>query len=770
MKRLLSLILAALMLFSAAAFAEETELSVEFDVATEAEAALPLEDAEAVEAAGGEAEAAPMEDVWLEGDDSLAEANTVALPDFHYDGSRYVTFTKVEGATQYLIGNDTKGGLFHLYDYSYMYEINGDTYKVDLKAYMNEVQAKSGAYKVTVYAYVGSYYAVAQSSVTYNYINDMPSLEKPEIWWEGTTLRYTVPEHATYLNCMVYIYRPDGIMIDSIGFNGLPTPYDYDISKQVTVLKDCLYLGSIFFNGTGYRNVEAETDMMTGEELLSGKARLTGSIPSLHPGNNVFEVGKLVQYTPTFSGASASLTKGDLIESWQTSADASAWTEVGSHSTYTIKEADDGKYFRLTVTAEGYEGQLISPVYRIGSSSETVEYAINITGGTASKTKAKAGETVTITADPPKYDFHTFAYWFSTEGTNLKDYKSATTSFVMPAFDITIWAMYNTETLDTFYVYVTQPEPGQLPASPTVKDTEYSVDHYRWLNMNTGTDMAEGETFQAGETYQIRVWLKTQKPVADGKLTGYVNGLTDIVNNCSRSKGMAHVAAMFVIPEDAAPPAPDSPQPPEVISPEHPQNAIPLDYALMGKDDETDAAGASFALLQAKATSGKKSIKLSWKAVPGATVYAVYASPCGAGNNFNFIDGTSATSFKLTGLVKGTYYKAIVMAVDGSDKALAVSQTIHAATTGGKVGNHTKVAMGKTKLTLAAGKTKKVKATLKRGSKKVKIHRKLTWESGDVRVATVDQSGNITAVAPGKCTVYAYAQNGVTGKCVVTVK
>ena len=35
---------------------------------------------------------------------------------------------------------------------------------------------------------------------------------------------------------------------------------------------------------------------------------------------------------------------------WQTSSDGNSWNEVGSHSTYTIKSEDEGKYIRSQVT------------------------------------------------------------------------------------------------------------------------------------------------------------------------------------------------------------------------------------------------------------------------------------------------------------------------------------------------------------------------------------------------------------------------------------
>ena len=110
-----------------------------------------------------------------------------------------------------------------------------------------------------------------------------------------------------------------------------------------------------------------------------------------------------------------------------------------------------------------------------------------------------------------------------------------------------------------------------------------------------------------------------------------------------------------------------------------------------------------------------------------------------------------------------------ITAVNGNT-ALAVSKTIHVATKGGKVGNHTKVTLNSKKKTLKDGKSFKLKATLKKGSLKVKNHRKVAYESSDLKIAEVNGQGKIKAKAKGTCVIYAYAQNGVCAKCNVTVK
>ena len=52
----------------------------------------------------------------------------------------------------------------------------------------------------------------------------------------------------------------------------------------------------------------------------------------------------------------------------------------------------------------------------------------------------------------------------------------------------------------------------------------------------------------------------------------------------------------------------------------------------------------------------------------------------------------------------------------------------------------------------------------------IKKHRKVSFESSNPEIATVSKSGKITALKRGKCTIYAYAQNGVYKKVKVTIK
>ncbi|MCR5605092.1 MAG: leucine-rich repeat protein [Lachnospiraceae bacterium] len=194
---------------------------------------------------------------------------------------------------------------------------------------------------------------------------------------------------------------------------------------------------------------------------------------------------------------------------------------------------------------------------------------------------------------------------------------------------------------------------------------------------------------------------------------------------------------------------------------------------ILSLDDDKDPVGSSFSLLQAKMKkAAKSSITICWKRVPGATSYTVFGNKCGKGNKYQKIITVNGVQYVHKGLKKGTYYKFLIVA-NGGGKAKAVSKVVHAATSGGKVGNNKSVKISSKKtVTLKKGKISKIKAkTVAKSSKlKVKKHRKLMFETDNPKVATVNKSGKIKAVGTGSCNIYVYAQDGTFAKVKVKVK
>ena len=189
--------------------------------------------------------------------------------------------------------------------------------------------------------------------------------------------------------------------------------------------------------------------------------------------------------------------------------------------------------------------------------------------------------------------------------------------------------------------------------------------------------------------------------------------------------------------------------------------------------DKGDVAGSKFAALKVKAKEGNKSVKLSWSRVNGADGYIIYGAPCGKKMERIKELTASKKAYTVRKLLKGRYYKYMVVAyknIYGEKRVIETSVSVHVATKGGKYGNPTAVTYGKSKVSVKTGKTFTLKAGLKTKTK-VKTHiAKFRYESTDPSIATVNKKGKIKGIRKGTCTIYVYAQNGLYKKVKVTVK
>ena len=184
---------------------------------------------------------------------------------------------------------------------------------------------------------------------------------------------------------------------------------------------------------------------------------------------------------------------------------------------------------------------------------------------------------------------------------------------------------------------------------------------------------------------------------------------------------------------------------------------------------DQDLPGSTYSLLAARAKkAAKTSMKITWQKVPGASSYTVFGAVCGKNHPFRKLGSTGGTSFTQKGLKKGTYYRYVVMAV-GHGKALAVSKTVYAATSGGKSANPKAVKVSRKKLSVKTGKQAKIKGSIQKKSGKLKKFRKIAYESSAPGIASVSSSGRVTGKKKGSCTIFVYAQNGICKKVKVTV-
>ena len=82
------------------------------------------------------------------------------------------------------------------------------------------------------------------------------------------------------------------------------------------------------------------------------------------------------------------------------------------------------------------------------------------------------------------------------------------------------------------------------------------------------------------------------------------------------------------------------------------------------------------------------------------------------------------------------------------------------------------VQLSKKSLSVKTGKKVKIRAKeiLKSKNKTLKQHRKLCYESSNVKIATVSKKGIVKGKKKGKCIIYVYSQSGSYNKVKIKVK
>ena len=111
--------------------------------------------------------------------------------------------------------------------------------------------------------------------------------------------------------------------------------------------------------------------------------------------------------------------------------------------------------------------------------------------------------------------------------------------------------------------------------------------------------------------------------------------------------------------------------------------------------------------------------------------------------------------------------------VNGKKVVISETPVVHAITAGStKYANPVKVKVKKTKISVKAGKKKKIKADVVLPKNRIcqQHSEKIRYIVVDKTIATVNKKGVIRAKSKGTTTVYAIAQNGVSKKITVTVK
>ena len=184
--------------------------------------------------------------------------------------------------------------------------------------------------------------------------------------------------------------------------------------------------------------------------------------------------------------------------------------------------------------------------------------------------------------------------------------------------------------------------------------------------------------------------------------------------------------------------------------------------------------------------TGKK-ISISWGKIKEADGYQVYVSYCGkkfTAKPAKTVKSASVTKVsvkKINGKklnLKRNYkvYIAAYTIVNGKEEVIGKTLPCHiVGKNNATYTNAKQIKLTKSKFTLKAGKTAKIKAKVVLVDKKKKplsnAHAKqFRYATSNKTVATVSKAGKIKAVGKGSCTIYVYARNGYAKKITVKVK
>ena len=204
------------------------------------------------------------------------------------------------------------------------------------------------------------------------------------------------------------------------------------------------------------------------------------------------------------------------------------------------------------------------------------------------------------------------------------------------------------------------------------------------------------------------------------------------------------------------------------------------DKAITSMKKDADPSGSEYAPLKLKSTKQtKKAITLTWKKLKQAKTYVLYGNLCGKNNKMTKLATVKGNSKTLKKIAKkkirqGKYYKFILVALDKNNKVVSASKLIYAAAKNAKICNYKSVTTKakKGKVTIKKGKTFSLKAKAVPANKKLKVKKYvgIRYESSNEKIAAVTSKGVIRANKRGKCTIYAYAQNGAVKAVKVTCK
>ena len=181
-------------------------------------------------------------------------------------------------------------------------------------------------------------------------------------------------------------------------------------------------------------------------------------------------------------------------------------------------------------------------------------------------------------------------------------------------------------------------------------------------------------------------------------------------------------------------------------------------------------------VMSLRLAGGDKTVNLRWSKVSGADGYMIYGAKCGRKYKYAFKKtvGKNTVSWSDRRLESGKYYKYYVVAykmVNGKKKVIGESGDMHTATLGRGYGYTNRITVQNSALCVKAGKAARIRAAATNTNNNIINHiAPVRYVSTNVRVATVDGRGRVTARAKGSCYVCCYGMNGLMKRVRVTVK
>lgn len=182
-------------------------------------------------------------------------------------------------------------------------------------------------------------------------------------------------------------------------------------------------------------------------------------------------------------------------------------------------------------------------------------YSISVTNGTASKTIASEGEKITLIANAAPAG-KVFDKWVVT-GATVANPTSATTTFTMPANNVTATATYKSNNTTVNNIAITDidlPVANATPDKTATTESTFRIGSMAgivWYRVENGTRKAMGnsEKFEAGKTYVCYMQVFPNSgylfPSSKSEFSVTINGETAVIGG-SYSNSIAYVEMEFI--------------------------------------------------------------------------------------------------------------------------------------------------------------------------------------------------------------------------------